>query len=147
MSMMGSKSGKSLVADINVTPLVDVMLVLLIIFMVAAPMMSQSDDIHLPETSADELRQNDEPMTIFFSKDGGIRLKDTDSISLPILVQTLEKKFPEEDDRKNQIIYLSADKDAPYGDIYDLFQELMRLGFTKVGMVTKPTDNTADKRE
>jgi len=146
MGMMGSKGSKGLVSDINVTPLVDVMLVLLIIFMVTAPMMTQSGDIALPETSAQPLRQEDEPLTISFSKDGIIKLKDIE-ITQPVLVQELEKKFPQEDDRKNQIIYLNADKDAPYEKIYSLFQDLVKTGFTKVGMVTKQIDDAADKRK
>ena len=146
MGMMGSKGGKGLVSDINVTPLVDVMLVLLIIFMVTAPMMTQSDDIDLPATPAQPLRQEDEPLTISFSKAGLIKLKDTE-MTQTVLVQELEKKIPEENARKDQIIYLSADKDVPYEQIYALFQDLVKAGFQKVGMVTKHIDDAADKRE
>jgi biopolymer transport protein TolR len=146
MGMMGSKGGRRFMSDINVTPLVDVMLVLLIIFMITAPMMTQSGDINLPETTAVELRPEDEPMTISYGKDDVISLKDT-PMGVELLMQTLEKNFPAEEDRKNQIIYFRADKDVPYEKVYALLQKLMAKGFEKVGMVTKPADNIVGKRQ
>jgi len=142
--MMGANSGKRLMSDINVTPLVDVMLVLLIIFMITAPMMTQSGDINLPETTTVELRPEDEPITISYGKNA-ISLNGTEMEST-VLVEELEKKFPAED-RKNQIIYFRADKDVPYEKVYTLLKKLMEKGFAKVGMVTKPPDDVAGKRQ
>ncbi|MDR3089276.1 MAG: ExbD/TolR family protein [Desulfobulbaceae bacterium] len=141
--MMGSKGGKGLVADINVTPLVDVMLVLLIIFMVTAPMMTQSGDIDLPETVAEPLRQKDDPLAISIDKEGRIKLKNTD-MTEALLVQELDK-MPDEE-KKEQMIYLSADKNVPYEKIYSLFLALSKIGFAKVGMVTEHSDDATDKR-
>jgi len=145
MGMMGAKSGKRLMSDINVTPLVDVMLVLLIIFMITAPMMTQSGDINLPETTTVELRTEDEPMTISYGKNDVISLKD-EELKEDDLWKKLEKDFPAEG-RKDQIIYLRADKDVPYEKVYTLLQKLMARGFAKVGMVTKPSDDVASKRQ
>jgi len=146
MGMMGSRGSKGLVSDINVTPLVDVMLVLLIIFMVTAPMLNQSDDIKLPETLAQELRQKDDPLNIFIGKGNLFKLKDAE-MPLDELVEMLNRKIPDEEERKEHMIYLSADKDVPYEKIYSLFEKLVKSGFEKVGMITKPLDKAADKRQ
>ncbi|MDR0477737.1 MAG: ExbD/TolR family protein [Desulfobulbaceae bacterium] len=143
--MMGSKGSKGLVCDINVTPLVDVMLVLLIIFMVTAPMMTQSDDINLPKTPAQPLRQKDDPLAISVNKEGRIKLKEIE-MTQAVLIQQLKDKVPDEE-KKNQMIYLSADKDVPYKTIYSLFESLRESGFTQVGMVTKHIEDAADKRQ
>lgn len=142
MGMMGSRGSKGLVSDINVTPLVDVMLVLLIIFMVTAPMLSQSDDIKLPETSAKELRQQGEPLAIVINKNGQFKLKESEMMAEDRLIEEL-KKMPD----KTQIIHISADQDVPYETIYSLFMKLQENGFTEVGMVTKPVDSAAVKRQ
>ena len=144
MGMMGSKGGKGLVSDINVTPLVDVMLVLLIIFMITAPMMAQSGDINLPETSAQELHQEGDPLAISMGKGPLVKLGETE-MTEELLVQELDK-IPNEKKEK-QIIYLHADKDVPYGRIYFLLEKLREKGFKSVGMVTKPTDNATVKRK
>lgn len=146
MGMMGSKGGKGLVSDINVTPLVDVMLVLLIIFMVTAPMMTQSDDIELPKTLAQQLDQKDEPLAVAVNKEGQIKLKGIE-MTQAVLIQELKDKVPDEEEKKNRMIYLSADKDVPYEKIYSLFEALLANGFEKVGMVTMPADDAAVKRQ
>lgn len=144
MGMMGSKGGKGLVADINVTPLVDVMLVLLIIFMVTAPMMTESGDIDLPKTIAKEFHPS-EPLTISMDKNGKIKLKGIDTDSQTDLMQRLEGMGMSDEEKKKQMIYLNADKNVPYEKISSLFQDLQEHGFAQVGMVTRPTDNVADK--
>jgi len=144
MAMMGSKSGKRLMSDINVTPLVDVMLVLLIIFMITAPMMTQGVDIDLPQTTSQPLRQKDDPLTISIDKDGQIKLKGI-PMTPEVIVQELAK-MPEED-KQNQMIYLSADKNVPYGVVVSLFADIRNAGFVKLGMVTEHTDKSAEMRK
>jgi biopolymer transport protein TolR len=144
MSMMRSKSGKRLMSDINVTPLVDVMLVLLIIFMITAPMMTQGVDIDLPQTTSQPLRQKDDPLTISINKEGRIKLKETE-MSQSLIVQELAK-MPEED-KQNQMIYLSADKNVPYGTVVSLFADIRNAGFVKLGMVTEHTDKSVEMRK
>jgi biopolymer transport protein TolR len=134
---MGPKNGggrRGLVAEINVTPLVDVMLVLLIIFMVTAPMMTQGLEVNLPETTAKSLRQKEEPLVISLNKDGEIKLRNV-SASSEYLWEQLNAMSDEE---KKNPIYLRADKEVPYGNVVVLMADIKRAGFEKLGMITQP---------
>lgn len=126
-------------ADINVTPLVDVMLVLLIIFMVTAPMMTQGLDVDLPQTTAKSLRQEENPIVVTIDKDGKISL-DKFSVSQKVLLQELGKYGKEV---KEKPIYLKADKTVAYGIVVSVMADIKRAGFDKLGMITQP----ADKKE
>ncbi|MFH2122016.1 MAG: protein TolR [Pseudomonadota bacterium] len=137
---MGSSRGngpRGLVADINVTPLVDVMLVLLIIFMVTAPMMTQGLDVDLPETTANSLRQKEDPQVVSVDKDGKIMLGKIE-YTQPVLRDQLAKLFTEKG--KEELILLKADKNITYGQVASIMADIKAAGFTKLGMVTKPAD-------
>lgn len=125
-----------MMAEINVTPLVDVMLVLLIIFMVTAPMMTQGLEVNLPETTAKELRQQEEPLMISLDKDGVIKLGNV-SVSPELLWDQLNGM---DDEEKKNPIYLRADKDVAYGRVVVLMAEIKRAGFEKLGMITQPEE-------
>jgi biopolymer transport protein TolR len=134
---MGPLNGKGrLVADINVTPLVDVMLVLLIIFMVTAPMMTQGLDVNLPETTSKSLRQDDEPLIVTIDKEAKITLGKME-VSQGILKDQLSKM---EEERKKEPIYLKADKDVAYGIVVAVMADIKSAGFEKLGMITKPSE-------
>ncbi len=138
---MGSSRGngpRGLVADINVTPLVDVMLVLLIIFMVTAPMMTQGLDVDLPETTASSLRQEETSQVVSLDKDGKIMLGKIE-YTQPILREQLAKIFAEKG--KEELILLKADKSVPYGDVASLMADIKAAGFIKLGMITKQIDD------
>jgi biopolymer transport protein TolR len=125
-------------AEINVTPLVDVMLVLLIIFMVTAPMMTQGVDIDLPQTTSKALRQQDEPLVVQIDANGEIHLGNTkEAVSLIFMRQQLEKK-PQE--VKKKPVYLRADTNVPYGTVVQVMAQIKQAGFEKLGMVTQPGD-------
>jgi len=137
---MGPKNGggrRGLVAEINVTPLVDVMLVLLIIFMVTAPMMTQGLEVELPETTSKALRQKEEPLVISLDKEGQIKLRNV-SVSQKLLWEQLNAMSAA--DKKNPI-YLRADKEVAYGKVVVLMADLKRAGFEKLGMITQPEQN------
>ncbi len=134
MGFSTNKGNKGLVSEINVTPLVDVMLVLLIIFMVTAPMMTQGLEVDLPETTARSLRQNEEPLVVTLDKDGKISLGKTEVI-LALLRQSLEKEYIK---NKDQSIFLKADKQVPYGLVVSIMAEIKSAGFDKLGMITQP---------
>lgn len=136
MGPLGNNGRKRLVSEINVTPLVDVMLVLLIIFMVTAPMMTQGLDVDLPETTAKSLAQKEEPQVITINKDSEISLNST-PISKGMVFQELDK-MPKE--MKDQPIYLKADKNVPYGIVVTLMADIKAAGFDKLGMITQPED-------
>lgn len=137
---MGPTQGRGqrgLVSDINVTPLVDVMLVLLIIFMVTAPMMTQGLDVDLPETTSKSLTQDDDALTVTIDKDSKISLGKTE-VNQAILFQELSKKNETE---KKEPIYLRADKDVAYGVVASIMADIKKAGFNKLGMITQPADN------
>ncbi len=136
MGPLNGKGQKGLVADINVTPLVDVMLVLLIIFMVTAPMMTQGLDVNLPETTSKALRQDDEPLIVTIDKEAKITLGKME-VSQGILKDQLSKM---DDERKKEPIYLKADKDVAYGIVVAIMADIKSAGFEKLGMITKPSD-------
>lgn len=116
-------------SEINVTPFVDVMLVLLIIFMVTAPLLQQGIDINLPQAKGKEMAPT-ERIVVTIKKDGKIYL-DKSSVTLKALTAKLSK-------RKNKEVYLKADKDVPYGNVVTVMGELREIGIEKLGMVTEP---------
>lgn len=123
-----------MMAEINVTPLVDVMLVLLIIFMVTAPMMTQGLEVDLPATTAKALRQKEEPLVISLNKEGDIKLRNV-KVSSEYLWEQLNGMSEEE---KKNPVYLRADKDVAYGKVVILMADVKRAGFEKLGMITQP---------
>ncbi|MGB3212636.1 MAG: protein TolR [Desulforhopalus sp.] len=131
-----SNGRKRLVSEINVTPLVDVMLVLLIIFMVTAPMMTQGVNVDLPETTAKSLRQEEKPIVVTVTKDGEISINNIPLVR-DLMVQELKKNY---DTNKDQPIFLRADKNVPYGHVVTVMADIKAVGFDKIGMITKPPE-------
>ncbi len=134
MAPFRSNGQKRLVSDINVTPLVDVMLVLLIIFMITAPMMTQGLDVDLPETTTKSLRQKENPIVVTIDKDGKIML-DKIIVTRALLKQQLERSPSE---KKENPIYLKADKNVAYGLVVAVMADIKDSGFEKLGMITQP---------
>lgn len=123
-------------SEINVTPLVDVMLVLLIIFMVAAPMMIQGVDVNLPKTEAKNIKTSDEPLMLTVNSKKEIFLE-----SHPIPLEGLELKIRKIfENRRNKEVLLRADKDIPYGFVINVIASVKKAGIEKLGMVTEPVD-------
>jgi len=121
-------------SEINVTPFVDVMLVLLIIFMVTAPMLQQGIDVDLPETTTQPLRMHEEPLILTVKKEGTYHLASRE-IPLEELQSKLEAIFEGLDDKE---IYLRADKAAPYGTVVKAMAAARLAGAQTVGIVTEP---------
>ena len=136
MGFSNNTGRKKLVSDINVTPLVDVMLVLLIIFMVTAPMMTQGLDVDLPETTSKALRQDEKPQVVTINAEGKIQLNGND-LTQAAMFQQLDKYSA---DIKDQPIYLKADKNVPYGLVVTVMADIKAAGFDKLGMITKPSE-------
>ena len=122
-------------AEINVTPLVDVMLVLLIIFMVTAPLLSNAVNVDLPKTAASEVSQDDKPMNVSVTAEGKIFLMD-EEISAPDLVTKLTAIAKDAKDRR---IYVRGDKAIGYGKMLEVMGAIITGGFTKVSLMTDPS--------
>jgi biopolymer transport protein TolR len=119
----GGNSGR-LMSDINVTPLVDVMLVLLIIFMVTAPMMMQGVDVSLPEATAEPLESEKEHLIITIDKENRVFISDF-QVTVDFLAEKLEKILEGRSDRE---VYLKADKDISYGTVVRVMAEIKGAG-------------------
>jgi biopolymer transport protein TolR len=129
-----SASDRRPFAEINVTPFVDVVLVLLIIFMVTAPMMQQGIDVDLPETTTQNLRVRNEPLIITVKKDGSYFLANT-TVTEKELGAKLSAILAGLDDKG---VFLRADKAADYGHVVKALAAARIAGATKLGMVTEP---------
>lgn len=128
--------GSKFVSEINVTPFVDVMLVLLIIFMVATPMMSQGIDVDLPQTKQVEvLPTESENMVMTVRQDGKIFL-DEYAVELDDLESKLQALVKE----KNKTLFLQADKNVPYGTVVDIMGRIKAVGIEKLGVVAEKPD-------
>jgi biopolymer transport protein TolR len=123
-------------SDINVTPLVDVMLVLLIIFMVTAPMMMQGVEVNLPKTTTRHIKTREDPLLLTVNKKREIFL-ERHKIKLEGLDIKIKKIF---ENRREKEVLLRADKDVPYGFVIKVIANVKRAGIDKLGMVTEPLD-------
>ena len=125
---------QDVMTDINVTPLVDVMLVLLIILMVTVPMLHQGVEVALPQAEADNLPQRvDDPIVLTVNRNKVVFIRDT-----PVHPsQLVDRLVPLLEARGDESLLLKADRDLPYGDVMDLLALLNQGGITNVGMVTE----------
>lgn len=124
---------KAVMSEINVTPFVDVMLVLLIIFMVTAPMMSQGIDVNLPKTAASGISVTEDPFIIFVKANQHIEIADT-PVNLNQLKDKLSAIF---ETRKNKQVYLQADRAVDYGLVAEVIAEIRAAGIFNVSLVTQ----------
>ncbi|GAA0576176.1 protein TolR [Rhizomicrobium electricum] len=131
----GRRGGKRRpLAEINVTPFVDVMLVLLIIFMVTAPLLNPAIPVDLPHSKAQPVSENREPLSVTIKKDGRIYLMDK-----PIAAEDLVVRLKAiAENGVEERIYVRGDTAVPYGRVIEVMGILNAAGFTKVGLVTGP---------
>jgi biopolymer transport protein TolR len=131
---------KGIVSDINVTPLVDVMLVLLIIFMVTAPMMTQGVDVKLPESSAPAIPSDDERLVVTVTEDRKVYINEN-------LVEPGELESKLAAITQNRLdhkgVFLRADEKIPYGYVMEVMGLIRQAGIDQIGMVTEPAKSPA----
>ena len=125
---------RELMSDINVTPFVDVMLVLLIIFMVTAPMMVEGLNVDLPEATAKPLDSEKEHLIITIDKNNLVYINDF-KVAVDFLGEKLNKMLQGRSDRE---VYLKADKNIPYGIVVQVMAEIKKAGIEQLGMITEP---------
>jgi biopolymer transport protein TolR len=122
-------------AEINVTPMVDVMLVLLIIFMVTAPLMTSGVSVDLPKTNAQPLNSDSEPLTVSIKADGSIFLQEQ-AIDISDIIAKLQAIAQNNPERR---IFVRGDKDLAYGRIMEVMGTITQGGFTKVALLAEQT--------
>ena len=129
-----NRGSRRLLAEINVTPFVDVMLVLLIIFMVTAPMMMQGVDVNLPRTTTKAIPSEEERLVVSITAKREIYLNEY-KISLDSLQTKLQAIFQNRPDRA---VFLRADQTLPYGFVMEVMAAVRQSGIKRIGMVTEP---------
>ena len=128
------RSGRTPMAEINVTPLVDVMLVLLVIFMVTAPLLTAGVPIDLPDSRAKPLAETPEQVTLTLERDGSLYIGDV--LVAPGKMAARLAALPPGPDGKLPLVTLRADKALDYGRVIAVMGELNRAGFTAISLVT-----------
>lgn len=121
-------------SEINVTPLVDVMLVLLVVFMITAPMMQQGIDIQLPKTATAGIETRSDPLVITIKANQNILINDT-KVSMDSLKDKLKGIFKTRADKQ---VYIKADKKVDYGVVAEVIADVKAAGIQNVGLVTLP---------
>ena len=135
MGMTTGGGGRGPVSEINVTPLVDVMLVLLVIFMVSTPMMTTGIDVDLPKTHAPRMEVEQEKLLLTITKDQKVYLGETE-VPYDRLEQALTTNTRLQNERE---LYLQADETVPYGFVAKVMALVRKGGIEKLGLVTDPT--------
>jgi len=131
----GDGDDDAVLADINVTPLVDVMLVLLIIFMIAAPMLHQGIEVALPRAAATNLPMRmEDPLVLSVDHNGRLFVRET-PVELDGLVEQVKAQIAA---RGDDTVFLKGDREVPYGRVIEVLDVLHRGGIVHVGMVTEP---------
>lgn len=141
MSGFGPPIKKKLKAEINVVPLIDVMLVLLIVFMIAAPMMTQGIKVELPQAASEPVEsKEDEPITVSVKADGSYYIDlagDADAPRPLAEIKSIVSKVLKE--KPNTPVFVQGDKKVDYGIVVTLMGELKQAGAPSVGLITEPT--------
>ncbi len=134
MSMGGHNDHRGMMADINVTPLVDVMLVLLVIFMVTAPMMQQGVQVNLPKADTRAMTPAEESVVVTVDKNGQTFI-NKDEVPAGDLRNRLSTMFVS---RTKKEVFLKADAGVPYGEVVRAMADIKGAGIERLGMVTEP---------
>ena len=133
----GRKSRRAPMAEINVTPLVDVMLVLLIIFMVTAPLLTSGVDVNLPESKAEALQQDEQPLSVSMDPSGAIFVND-EAVDGAALGGRLQEIAAGSTEQGGPRVYLRADQGLDYGRVMTVMGELHAAGLRRVALVSTP---------
>lgn len=133
----GSKnSSRVVMSEINVTPFVDVMLVLLIIFMVTAPMMQQGLDVNLPKTASTGVALDEDPFVLTIEANGKVKASEI-NINLSDMREKMKAIFQT---RKNKQVYIQADKKVDYGVVAEVMGEIRAAGIFNISLITMPKE-------
>ena len=131
--LRSSRKKKRSISQINVTPFVDVMLVLLIVFMITAPLLTVGVSVDLPKTKASELNSKGDPIVISIKQNGDLYIQERIIDNLQLLPRLQAISSGNKDSR----VYVRGDKDVPYGIVLDTIAKIKKSGFKKVALVAK----------
>ncbi|UQZ89195.1 protein TolR [Deltaproteobacteria bacterium Smac51] len=135
----GNGGRPGMMSEINVTPLVDVMLVLLIIFMVAAPMMTQGLEVNLPKVDSQAIPTEDKQTILTIMVDGRVVLDKIELSSVDNLAYQVKQVM---ETKGSQMVLIRADRDASYGNVAAVMSRLQQAGITNIGLVTEPAERS-----
>jgi biopolymer transport protein TolR len=143
MAMSGGRGapGRTTMSEINVTPMVDVMLVLLVIFMVTAPLIQQGVKVNLPDARAQPVEGTEKRLVVSVDRQGHVFFGETE-VPSDQLEEKLRSNAKAQADKE---IYLHADREVPYGAVVEVMAAAQRAGIPSVGMITDPTGGTRKK--
>jgi biopolymer transport protein TolR len=130
------------VNEINMTPFIDIMLVLLIVFMITAPLLTVGVEVDLPETQAGTMSENVEPLVVSINKSGNIFIMETASDTKALIPRLLAITK----NNMDTIIYVQADRTVPYGRLMDVMGRLNKAGFKKVGLIGAADNSPAHRK-
>ena len=136
MGMPGNGRQQRLISEINVTPFVDVMLVLLIIFMVAAPLVQHGVDVDLPQARTSHIAAQEETLTVSLTNDKKIFIGKVE-IKIEDLRERLVRIFQQ---RTDSSLFFKADRELPYGFVAQVMAEIKMAGIEKLGIITTPPE-------
>jgi biopolymer transport protein TolR len=130
----GNYQSEGMLAEINVTPMVDVMLVLLIVFMISAPLMQQGIQVDLPKTKSPALSEQEKPLVVVVNRNGAVELGGHEIPSIEV-TEKLRAIF---EHREKKEIFIQADKGIPYGTVAQVMAQAQAAGIHRIGLVTEP---------
>ena len=130
----GNYKSEAMLSEINVTPLVDVMLVLLIVFMISAPLMQQGIQVDLPKTKSPALSEQEKPYIIAVTKGGDVKVGGN-TIAAARVTEHLKAVFEK---RQKKEIFIQADKSLSYGVVATVMAQAQAAGISRIGLVTEP---------
>ena len=140
-------SGRQTLNEINVTPLVDVMLVLLIIFMVTAPLIQQGVEVNLPDAHAKTVEATEQKLVLSIRADKSLWLGTTDDAARVPLAALEDRLRANARAQKDKELFLMADQTLPYGFVVDVMATVQRAGITNLGMITNPSQSPSTREE
>ena len=133
------RSSAKIMADINVTPMVDVMLVLLVIFMVTAPLLVAGVPVQLPKNSAQRISQPNKPVIVTLAADGRLYIRDEQVDAVSLIPRLAAMRAGEGD----AVVYVRADKTIPYGEVMELLGRLSSSGYQRISLLSQPPQKDA----
>jgi biopolymer transport protein TolR len=143
----GKNNGRSVMSEINVTPFVDVMLVLLVIFMVTTPILYQGVDVNLPNTESRPMPSLDQErkVVVTLNKDGEIFIEKERYTLNELRIEIRKAMVGRGKNLTDEDVFLRADSSVPYGTVVEVMSEIRNAGVQKIGLITEPVPNDGQR--